>query len=92
MRMTTVTTTNSQIKTLLTDGFSPEAQEIITAMVLESYTEGTDLKKQVEDAIELFEAEYPALVICPKCEGCGCSYCDWDGTYNPDDKEPDGTN
>ncbi|MEG3929179.1 hypothetical protein [Microcoleus sp. T3_D1] len=85
-------TTSSQIQALLPEGFSPEAQETIIAMVLESYTESSDLKKQVEDAIELFEAEYPALAVCPKCEGCGCNYCDFDGVYNPDDKEPDGTN
>ncbi|MEG4306851.1 hypothetical protein [Microcoleus sp. D3_18a_C4] len=85
-------TTDSQIQALLPEGFSPESQEIIIAMVLESYTETEDLGKQVEAAIELFEAEYPALTVCPKCEGCGCNYCDFDGVYNPDDKEPDGTN
>jgi len=84
--------TNSEIQALLPDGFSQEAQEIIVAMVLESYIEGSDLRKQVEDAIELFEAEYPALAVCPRCEGCGCGYCDFDGVYNPDEKEPDGTN
>ena len=84
--------TNSQIKALLPDGFSQESQEVIVKMVIESYTEGTDLKKQVEDAIELFEAEHPALAICPRCEGEGCNYCDFDGVYDPNDKEPDGTN
>ncbi|MEG3922984.1 hypothetical protein QUA07_28285 [Microcoleus sp. T3_A4] len=87
-----MTTTNSQIQALLPEGFSPEAQETIIEMVLESYSEGSDLKKQVEDAIELFEADYPALAVCPKCEGCGCGYCDFDGLYDPDEKEPDGTN
>ncbi|MBE9093291.1 hypothetical protein [Tychonema sp. LEGE 07203] len=80
------------ISKFIPDGFSPEAQEIITAMVLESYTESKDLGKQVEATIKQFEAEYPALAICPRCEGCGCNYCDFDGLYNPDDKEPDGTN
>lgn len=87
-----MTTTNSQIQALLPDGFSQEAQEIITAMVLETYSETSDLSKQIEAVTELFEAEYPALAICPKCEGCGCNYCDWDGVYDPNEKEPDGTN
>jgi hypothetical protein len=81
-----------QISKFIPDSFSPEAQETITALVLESHTESKDLSKQVEDAIELFEADYPALSVCPNCEGWGCSYCDFDGTYNPDDKEPIGTN
>ncbi|PSB40004.1 hypothetical protein C7B69_00495 [filamentous cyanobacterium Phorm 46] len=74
-----MTTINSQIQALLPDGFSQEAQEIITAMVLETYSESSDLRKQVEAVVELFEAEYPTLAICPKCEGCGCNYCDFDG-------------
>jgi hypothetical protein len=80
------------ISKFIPDGFSPEAQEIIVAMVLKSYTESKDLGKQVEDTIKVFEAEYPALSVCPRCEGWGCDYCEFEGTYNPDDKEPDGTN
>lgn len=80
------------ISKIIPDGFSLEAQQIITTMVLESYTESKDLGKQVEATIKQFEADYPALAVCPRCEGWGCNYCNWDGTYNPDDKEPDGTN
>lgn len=80
-----MTTTNSQIQAFLPEGFSPEAQQVIIAMVLESYSESSDLKKQ-------FEADYLALVVCPRCEGEGCNYCDFDGVYDPNDKEPDGTN
>jgi hypothetical protein len=80
------------ISKFIPDGFSQEAQEIITAMVLKSYTETKDLGKQVEDTIKLFEAENPAFAVCPKCEGWGCSYCNFEGTYDPSDKEPDGTN
>ena len=87
-----MTTTNSQIQALLPEGFSQEAQQVIIAMVLESYTESSDLRKQVEAVVELFETEYPALAICPRCEGCGCNYCDFDGVYDPSEKEPDGTN
>ncbi|MEG3975883.1 hypothetical protein QT970_14860 [Microcoleus sp. herbarium8] len=87
-----MTTTNSQIKALLPDGFSQEAQKKIIAMVLESYTESKDLGKQVEATIKQFEADYPALAVCPRCEGCGCNYCDFDGVYDPLEKEPDGTN
>ena len=85
-------TTNSQIQALLPDGFSQESQETIIAMVIETYTEGKDLREQVEGIIELFEAEYPVLAVCPRCEGWGCNYCDFDGVYDPSDKEPDGTN
>ena len=87
-----MTTTNSQIQSLLPEGFSPESQQVIIAMILESYSETSDLRKQVEAVVELFETEYPALAICPKCEGCGCSYCEFDGVYDPLEKEPDGTN
>lgn len=87
-----MTTINSQIKALLPDGFSQEAQKKIIAMVLESYTESKDLGKQVEATIKQFEADYPALAVCPRCEGCGCNYCDFDGVYDPLEKEPDGTN
>lgn len=87
-----MTTTNSQIQAFLPEGFSPEAQQVIIAMVLESYSESSDLKKQVEDVIGQFEADYLALVVCPRCEGEGCNYCDFDGVYDPNDKEPDGTN
>jgi hypothetical protein len=80
------------ISKFIPDGFSQEAQEIILAMVLEAYTETKDLGKQVEDTIKLFEAEYPALAVCPRCEGWGCNYCDFDGICAPVDKEPDGTN
>ncbi|MCC3572173.1 MAG: hypothetical protein JGK30_07835 [Microcoleus sp. PH2017_40_RAT_O_B] len=45
--------------------------------------------KQVAD---LSEIEYPPLTVCPRCEGCGCDYCDFDGFYDPNDKDPDGTN
>lgn len=86
------TVTNSQIQALLPDEFSQESQAIIIKMVLEAHTENEDLGKQVERAIEQFELEYPALAVCPKCEGCGCNYCDFDGIYNPEEKEPDGTN
>ncbi|MEG4944917.1 hypothetical protein [Microcoleus sp. F4-D5] len=85
-------TNNSQIQALLPEGFSQEAQEVIIAMVLETYTENSDLKKQVEAVIEQFEAEYPPLSICPRCQGHGCSYCDFDGVYDPSEREPDGTN
>ena len=85
-------TINSQILAFLPDGFSQEAQAIIISMVVESYSEGKDLREQVEGVVELFDAEYPALAICPRCEGCGCNYCDFDGEYDPLDKEPDGTN
>ena len=33
-----------------------------------------------------------ALAVCPRCEGGGCNFCDFDGIYDPLDKEPDGTN
>ena len=84
-------TINSQIQSLLPDGFSQEAQETIIAMVLETYSETSDLRKQIEAVVELFEGEYPALAVCPRCEGCGCSYCEFDGVYDPIEKEPDGT-
>jgi hypothetical protein len=80
------------ISKFIPDGFSQEAQEIITAIVLEAYTETKDLGKQVEDTIKLFEAEYPALAVCHRCEGWGCSYCKFEGTYDPSEKEPDSTN
>ena len=70
---------SQQISKLIPDGFSPEAQKIITAMVLENYSEARDLGNQVDDAVRQFESEYPALFVCPRCEGCGCSYCDFDG-------------
>ncbi|MEG4521040.1 MULTISPECIES: hypothetical protein [unclassified Microcoleus] len=83
---------NQQIISLIPAGFSQEAQEIIAAMTIETYSEAIDLSRQVEDAVERFEAEYPPLSVCPRCDGGGCSYCDFDGVYNPDEKEPDGTN
>lgn len=87
-----MTTTNSQIQLLLPEGFSPESQQVIIAMILESYSETSDLRKQVEAVVELFETEYPVLAVCPRCEGCGCNYCDFDGVCDPLEKEPDGTN
>ncbi|MEG4287276.1 hypothetical protein QUB68_29645 [Microcoleus sp. A006_D1] len=83
---------NQQILSLIPAGFSQEAQEIIAAMTIKSYSEARNLEKQVEDAVARFEAEYPPLSICPRCDGEGCSYCDFDGLYDPNDKEPDGTN
>ena len=85
-------TLEEMITKFIPDGFSPEAQEIIIKMAIETYTETEDLGKQVEATIKQFEAEYPALAICPRCEGCGCNYCDFDGEYDPLEKEPDGTN
>ena len=80
------------ISKFIPDGFSKESEKIIIKMVLESYTEDKDLGRHVEAIIKQFEADYPALAVCPRCEGWGCDYCDWDGTYNPEDKDPDGTN
>ena len=87
-----LTPIESLILRFLPDGFSPESQQVIIAMVLESYSESSDLSKQVEAVVELFETEYPVLAVCPRCEGCGCNYCDFDGVYDPLEKEPDGTN
>lgn len=82
----------SLILRFLPDGFSQESQEVIVKIVMENLSETKDLGKQVEAAIKQFEAEYPALAVCPRCEGWGCNYCDFDGVYSPCDKEPDGTN
>lgn len=82
----------SLILRFLPDGFSQESQEVIVQMVIENLSEGEDLGKQVEATIKQFEAKYPALSVCPRCEGWGCNYCEFDGLYDPSDKEPDGTN
>lgn len=84
--------TNQQILSLIPDGFSQEAQEIIAAIVRENYSDAKDLGEQVEAAVAQFEAEYPPLAVCPRCGGDGCNYCDFDGVYDPCEKEPDGTN
>jgi len=81
-----------RISTHVPDRFSPELKEIIVARVMKICTKNSYLKEEVEKVIELFEAKYPALAICPHCKGEGCNYCEFDGLYNPDDKEPDGTN
>ncbi|MEG4009956.1 hypothetical protein QUA41_27735 [Microcoleus sp. Pol11C1] len=74
------------------DRFLPQTKSIILVMVRKTYTKGSDLKKEVEDAIELFEAEGFPLAVCPKCEGWGCNYCNFEGAYDPSEKEPDSTN
>lgn len=87
------TTVKQQILALIPDEFSEEAQQIILATVLDNLNAGVGgLVDRVEDAINQFEIEYPPLAVCPRCEGCGCNYCDFDGFYDPNDKEPDGTN
>lgn len=55
-------------------------------MVMENLSESADLGKQIEMAIKQFETEYPALAVCPRCEGWGCNYCDFDGVYDPNEK------